>query len=87
MIYEDFVSILSPREVSVCPAFPLFYYSNSSVISLYTVKKVSDFPVPSRGVSNQALRGREKFHYSRPRRVWLVTFRLGMGKSLTFFTV
>ncbi len=59
MIYEDFVSILSPREVSICPAFPLFNYSNSSVISIYTVKKVSDFPVPSRNVTNQGLPGRE----------------------------
>ena len=31
------------------------------------------------------LTGREKFNYSRPGRVWLLTSRLGMGKSLTFF--
>jgi hypothetical protein len=33
-------------------------------------KKVSDFPVPN---------------YSRPGKVWLVTSRLGTGKSITFF--
>jgi hypothetical protein len=38
--------------------------------------KVSDFPIPSRDVTNQTLPGRELFHYS----------RLGMGKSLTFFS-
>ncbi len=31
------------------------------------------------------LPGREYFNYSRPGRVWLVTSRLGTGKSLTFF--
>jgi hypothetical protein len=43
-----------------------------------TVKKDSDFPVPSRDVPNQTLRGR-------PERVCLVTSRLGTGKSLTVF--
>ncbi len=52
---------------------------------LYTVKKGSDFPVPSR--TNQTLPGQEKFNYSWPGRVWLVPSRLGTGKSLTFFTV
>jgi hypothetical protein len=50
-------------------------------------KKISDFPVPSRDVSNQTLPDREKLIYSRPVRVWLVTSWLGTGKSLTFFTV
>ncbi len=36
----------------------------------YTVKKVNDFPVPSRDVTYQTLPGREKFTYSRPVRVW-----------------
>jgi hypothetical protein len=57
------------------PSFPL----------CYTVKKVTYFPVPSRDVTNQTLPGREQFNYSRPWRVWLVTSRLGRGKSLTFF--
>jgi hypothetical protein len=51
----------------------------------YTVKKVTDFPVPSRDVTNQTLSGREKLKYFRPVRVWLVTSRLGTGKSPTFF--
>ncbi len=42
-----------------------------------TVKKVSDFPVPSRDVTNQTLR-------CRLGRVRLVTSPLGTGKSLTF---
>jgi hypothetical protein len=52
---------------------------------IYTVKKVSDFPVPSRDVTNQTLSGGEQFNYSRPGRVWLVTSQLGTGKSLAFF--
>ncbi len=46
---------------------------------------VNDFPVPSRDVTNQILPDREKLNCSRPGRVWLVTSRLGTGKSLTFF--
>jgi hypothetical protein len=52
-----------------------------------TVKKDNDFPVPSRDVTNHTLPGREYWNYSRPSRVWLVTFRLGTGKLLIFFTV
>ncbi len=51
----------------------------------YTVKKVSDIPVPSRDVTCQTLPGREYSFYYRPGRVWLVTSRLGTGMSLTFF--
>ncbi len=47
-------------------------------------KKVGDFP-PRRDVTKQTLPGREQKNLSRPGRVWLVTSRLGMGKSLTFF--
>jgi hypothetical protein len=50
----------------------------------YTVKKVNDFPVPSRDVTDQTLPGRELLNYSRPGRVWSVTYRLGTGKWLTF---
>ncbi len=49
----------------------------------YTVKKVFNFPVPSRDVTNQTLHGREKF--SRPGRVWSVTSRLGEGKIVKLF--
>jgi hypothetical protein len=55
-----------------------------SKIDAYTVKKVNDFPVPSRDVTEQTLPGRN-FYYSRAGRVWLVTSRLGTGISLTFF--
>jgi hypothetical protein len=50
-----------------------------------TVKKVNDFPVPSRDVTNQTLSGRELLNYSRPGRIWYVTSWLGSGKSGTFF--
>jgi hypothetical protein len=42
------------------------------------------FPVPSRDVTSQTLAGRELLNYSRPGRVWLVTSRLGTGKTITF---
>ncbi len=50
-----------------------------------TVKKVITFPVPSRDVTNEALPCRELLNYSQPGRVWLVTFRLGTGKIITYF--
>ncbi len=63
-----------------------FLYTFRDVSSMYTVKKVSRFPVPSWDVNNQTLTGRrDKLNYSRPRRVWLVTSWLGTGKRLTFF--
>jgi|688.fasta_scaffold508874_1 hypothetical protein len=44
------------------------------------------FSVPSRDITNQTLPDRERFNYSQPGRVWLVTLtsRLGMGKTITF---
>jgi hypothetical protein len=51
----------------------------------YTVKKFYDFPIPSRDVTNQTLPDREKFNYTRPGIVWLVTSQLGLVKSLTFY--
>jgi hypothetical protein len=51
----------------------------------YTVKKVSDIPVPGRDVTYQTLPGREYSFCYRPGRVWLVTSWLGTGISLTFF--
>ncbi len=54
---------------------------------IYTVKKVSGFPVPSRDVTDQTLPGWELLNYSRPGRVWSVTSRLETGKPLTFCTV
>jgi hypothetical protein len=51
-----------------------------------SVKKVTEFPVPSRDVTNQTLQAcGEYLNYSRPVRVWLVISRLGTGNSLTFF--
>ncbi len=41
------------------------------VVPIYTVKKVSDFPTPSRDVTNQTLPGREKINYSRPGRDYI----------------
>jgi hypothetical protein len=51
----------------------------------HTGKKVSGFPVRSRDVTNQTLPGLESLNYSLPVRVWLVTYRLGTGKSITSF--
>jgi hypothetical protein len=80
MIYEDFVSILSPREVSVCPAFRLFLLSKLECNFSLNCKKVTDFPVPSRDVTNQGLPGREKFLVS--------DIPAGDGKIVNlFFTV
>ncbi len=56
--------------------FRLFYHVP---VDTCTLKNVSDFPVPSRDVAN-----RTNLNYSRPGRVWLVTSRLGTGKSETF---
>ncbi len=53
--------------------------------ALHCKKKVCGFPVPSRDVTNQTLPGQEYFNYSRTERVWLVTSRLGTGKSINFF--
>jgi hypothetical protein len=50
-----------------------------------TVKKVIDFPVPGRDVTDQTLQVREKLNYSRPGRVWSVSSRLETGKPMTFF--
>jgi hypothetical protein len=57
----------------------------SSERRVHCKKMVSDFPGPNLDVTNQTLPGREKFNYSRQGRVWIVTSRLGTGKSLTFF--
>jgi hypothetical protein len=51
----------------------------------YTVKKVCGFPFCSRVVTNKTLPDRELCNYSRPGRVWLMTSRLGTGKSITHF--
>jgi hypothetical protein len=48
-----------------------FEVSLASDSKPYTKKKVSDFPVPSRDVTNQTLPGRE-LNYSLLGRVWLV---------------
>jgi len=59
-----------------------------SVVAVkHTIKKVIVFPVTSWDVTNQTLPGQELLNYSRPGRVWLVTSRLGTGKTTTFFTV
>jgi hypothetical protein len=55
-----------------------------SILACAVEKKISDFPVPSRDVTNQTLSGREKFCYSPPGRVCLVTSRLGWENSPSF---
>jgi hypothetical protein len=64
-----------------------FSYKEIDTNVIHCKKKFNDFPVPSQDVTHQTLRGREKFNYSRPGRVGLVTSRLGTRKSVTFFTV
>ncbi len=55
-------------------------YMRPGGVVLYTVKKVIGFPD-----NNKTLPGKELFNDSLPGRVWLVTFRLGTGKPMTFF--
>ncbi len=50
-------------------------------------KKVIAFPVPSRDVTNHCNQTLPGWDNSRPGRVCLVTFRLGTGKTITFFTL
>jgi hypothetical protein len=54
----------------ILPIHPLDYNSPWRYIhlSVYTVKKVSGFSVPSQDVTDQTLPGRELLNYSRP--VW-----------------
>ncbi len=63
----------------------LLLFSHIHISVIYTVKKVSGFPVPRRDVTYQTLPGREKLNYSSPGGVWWVTSRLGTGKPITFF--
>jgi hypothetical protein len=44
------------------------------------LKKVTDYPIPRRDITDQTLPGQELFNYSWPGRVWPVTSRLGKGK-------
>jgi hypothetical protein len=53
-------------------------YNSRRILILFTIttqtlknkgKKVNDFPVPSRDVTDQTLPGQEKLNYSRPGRV------------------
>ncbi len=66
---------------SCCSTLYVSIYWHRIVRAMHTVKKVSDFPVPSRDVNNPKL----SLSYSRPWRVWLVTSRLGMRKLQSFF--
>jgi hypothetical protein len=56
-------------------------------VSSYTLKKVIDFPVPSRNVTNQTLPDWELKTYSRPRRVWYVTSQMGTKELITLTVV
>jgi hypothetical protein len=47
-------------------------------------KNVIVFPAPSWDVTNQTLSDQELLNYSRPVSVWLVTSRLGTGKTKNF---
>jgi hypothetical protein len=55
---------------------------------MYTVKKVSDFPVPSlagMSLAKLSLDGNTVFRLFPARVIYRVIYRLGTGKSLTFF--
>ncbi len=48
-------------------------------------KRLAVFPSPAgMSLTMQILQSREKLNYSRPERVWYVTYRLGTGKSITW---
>jgi hypothetical protein len=55
----------------------------------YTVKKVINFPVPSRDVTYQTLPGREYFNYIPPRESLVSDIPAGHGKisKLCFYNV
>ncbi len=54
----------------------------------YTLKKkVDDFPVPSRDVTNQTVSGREKLNYSRPGESLVGDIPAEDRKILNLFTV
>ena len=57
------------------------------VLNKHCEKRLAIFPSPSWDVTYQTLSGGEYLNYFRLGRVWLVTSRLGTGKSLIFFTV
>jgi hypothetical protein len=67
--------------------FSVIQYIFYSLPPLLHCKKVVVFLVPSRDVTNHTLPVRELLNYSRPGRFWLVTSRLGTGKTINFFTV
>ncbi len=52
---------------------------------LHCKKRLATFPSPAGMSLTKTLPGQESLNYSRPGRVWLVTSRLRMGMSLTFF--
>jgi hypothetical protein len=70
--------------------FPEKEYINGIAIAVHisniTVKKGMQFSRPKPGchLPNSPY-SQKYFNYSRPGRVWLVTSRLGTGKSFTFF--
>jgi hypothetical protein len=81
-------TVQSPYRWATSPTIHLLtvFWRCTVMSAPYTVKK-GDFTVPSWDITNQTLPGREKFNYSRPGWVWVVTSRLVTGKSIIFFTV
>ncbi len=69
-----------PWTVSSVMYFCTFVQRIIDLLSVHCTKKIAIFLSPA-GMSLT------KQNYSCPRRVWLVTSRLGSGKSLSFFTV
>jgi hypothetical protein len=67
---------------STASKFALNSVENFVYVIQYTVKKIIDFSVPSRDVTNQTLPSREKFKYSPPGIIWLVKSRLGKIANL-----
>ncbi len=68
-----------PNKSKKCHPLYVFLFHSSSK------EKVSDFPVPSWDVTKHTLPGREQLNYSRPGILWLVTSRMGTGKTIAFF--
>ncbi len=86
--YKRFLSCLGCSSLAIKNTFFPQGTQYLFVPVAHTVKKVENFPVPSRDVTNQTLPGRDKlFNYFRPVIILFVTSRRGTEKSLTFFTV
>jgi hypothetical protein len=83
LVYERYSQTISI--IWLAAPFPFERNAELTESALSAVKKVLVFSDPSWDVTDQTVPDRELLKFSRPGRVWLVTSRLGTGKTLTFF--